>query len=566
MAGSGAIRGGFSNVYTAVANGDGATNNLLPPEHGDCLPLRPRWAGSLRIVLVLSLVAASFAAVFTVAMLRHSRRQAASGPELRYPEWPPPPTNMSRSTLLALRPDRPGVARRLLALSRERQRAGLPPPVLVVAGGEWRFGLGNILTALASAAVLAESIGAACAFSLGEDVYSSELRPLLHKRTDGLPLIAFPCVEVGMSELGAIRTSRILPVVDVHAWRLQGGGGGAKVPPLGGGFIIDVGLKWHEEDCLTRMDVMSLLAPPGMAPAQFWTRLRGKFEETFAAIELPAASTAAERKIEAGVPPWLPRTGTVCGHIRLLHKENHRVGGKASCGRGDCGRLLAALEELYVRQPFGSYFFTSGADCTHCLPLVAPRLHSEAAHIESPHFSSRIDSPNPNVSVTDKFDNAVGAMLDLRALAKCALVLVDDKPAGTFAFAVAAAGRLTPCADPLEWLEHRPPGFEGRNKTAASYRLSDPNGADEPYPVRALCSTAEASSPPAPCANELTAAALGRLADDVRYDLATPWNPRNEPRLHSAHVSQFDTAECRRRTKLRVKELRKRRKADGIPT
>lgn len=497
----------------------------------------------------------------------------ASGRELvHYQEWPPPLTNLSRATLLALRLDRLGnaganaSAQRLHTLSEERRRSGLPPPVLVIAGGEWLFGLGNIITALASAAVLAESIGAACAFSLGEALYASELRPYLRSRASeaGLKEGAFPCADVGPSELAALRAQTSVPVVGLHDWRLRGSG----TPGGSGGFILDLGYIWHEEDCRTRADLRQMIAPPGMAPGEFWARLRLKFEEfLFASVALPVSDL--ERRIEAGAPPWLPGTGTVCGHMRLLHKENHHVAGRASCGKGDCGGLLAALEALHVRRPFSSYLFTAGADCSHCLSTVAPRLHREATYLQSAHVSKRIAAPMDPANGTARFDDAVGAFLDMRALARCALVVVDDKPAGTFALTIAAAGRLTPCADPLAWLEGWQPGFGSVfPRVAGTYELADADDPDGVFaaPLRALCSSARASDPPIPSAAELTAEGWGRLADDVRFDLAKPWSPRQLPRLHSAYSEPFSTDECRRLTKARVRRVHKQLRRRGART
>jgi hypothetical protein len=487
---------------------------------------------------------------------------------VEYAAWPPPLTNLSRATLHALHFEQRGVAgadaavRRLLALAFERRRAHLPPPVLLVAGGEWVFGLGNIITALASSAVLAESIGAACAFSIGEKLYASELRPFLRARSDGLPRMgAFPCADVGPSELKVLRSQRAVPVVGIHDWRA-----GSAAPP-DGPFIIDIGYDWHEDDCVTRPDVGHLIVPPGMAPRDFWVRLRAKFEEfVFAAIELPL--TDAEHRIEVGFPHWLPRQGTACGHMRLLHKENHQVGGGASCAKADCGGLLAALEILHASRPFSSYLFTAGANCSHCLHSVAPRLHREAVRIESAHFTKRIAAPNTTASKRNKsaaaaevtrFDNAVGALLDMRALARCALVVVDDKPAGTFALSVAAAGRLAPCADSLAWLERRHPGY-GQASLFGLVGKIDELASKDPYglvapPLRALCNSPDASSPPIPCAEPTTAEGWGRLADDVRYDLASPWTPRQLPRLYSTYTQPNDTSACRRRTRARNRRV-----------
>lgn len=465
--------------------------------------------------------------------------------------WPPPLTNHSATLAASLTFRDPLAAvRRLVDAEAARAKAGLPPPILVIGGGEWALGLGNIITGLASAALLAETLGAACAFSLGEKLYAAELRPWIRLNRLGKRMAAFPCTDVSIAELEALRKQTRVPVVRVHDWRMRG------VQHPHRAFIIDFHHKWHESDCVTRPDLGLLIGPPAMSPAQFWPRLRARYEEVVhMGIGVPVG--AHERRIDAPAFPFLAGTGTICGHMRLLHRESHRVNTSLpSCEIQDCGGLLAAIEGLHERRPFSSFFFTAGANCAHCLPQHAPTLLRDAEHVRSPHGTARI--ANPGLEVI--FDSAAGALADIRALSRCALVVVDDKPAGTFALTLAGAGRLTPCDDALAWLETQGMGYGTlADRIAGTFRLGDPENYLVPT-LRALCGAGGQDAPPAPI-KPLTGEQMRRLRDDVRYSLDPWWSPRQLSRELSPYVAPDDKSECERESRRFVKRKHKAQRA-----
>jgi len=189
----------------------------------------------------------------------------------------------------------------------------------------------------------------------------------------------------------------------------------------------------------------------------------------------------------------------------------------------DCGGILSLLEQTHSARPFGSYFLASAGNCMHCMPLVAPGLLAHAVRIESGHLSHAITD---GVAIGAKgFGDALGAMADMRSLARCALAIVDDKPAGTFALTFAAAGRLTPCADPLAWLETTGPGFGTMQPSIAGKLSLTIIGWDsKPIHLRALCRTSNPEAPVLPVP-VLRPAVLLRLADSVRFDVSRPWHP-----------------------------------------
>jgi hypothetical protein len=157
------------------------------------------------------------------------------------------------------------------------------------------------------------------------------------------------------------------------------------------------------------------------------------------------------------------------------------------------------------------------------MPAVAPTLLRDASRIESGHVSKKLTHGSA-------FDDAHGAIVDMRSLARCALVIVDDKIAGTYALSAAAAGRLAPCADPGAWLEQTTPGY-GTFKTSIAGRVL----ANLTRNVRVLCHTDDLSAPviaPAPFGSE--------LGNSIRYDLSEPWHPRLIPPHPHVHVAQVD--------------------------
>ncbi|KAG8465682.1 hypothetical protein KFE25_002989 [Diacronema lutheri] len=489
----------------------------------------------------------------------HAEARDAPG----YFAWPPALVNHSAALVAAIDFGPSSTAATVVAtlVGREAARAAadLPPPVLVIAGGEWPFGLGNILTGLASAAVLAEALGAACAFSFGDRLYASELRRHIPRsRFGGQPMAAFPCVDVSVAQLRALREQTALRVVSFHDWRARG----APREATRRAFVLDFGILWHEDNCATRPDVGMLLAPPAMAPAQLWARLRSKYEEAVhVGIRVPVG--AHERRVRAPSPPLVAGEGTACAHARLLHRENHKVDGRAPlCEAQDCGGVLAALEALHARRPFGSFLVTAGANCSQCLAERAPNLLRTAEQIASPHGTRRIATPGTDAAL---FDAAAGALADMRALSRCMLVIVDDKPSGTFALALAAAGRLAPCAEPLAWLEGRGPGYGTlAERIAGTYQLGDPTNYLVPT-LRALCGTDDMSAPAAPITT-LSSQQERRLADDLRYQFEPWWSPRQLPRQLSEHIGPADRRECERSVRSFVRRKREAQRRQSRAT
>mmetsp|Transcript_43555 Transcript_43555/g.107751 ORF Transcript_43555/g.107751 Transcript_43555/m.107751 type:complete len:552 (+) Transcript_43555:212-1867(+) len=456
-----------------------------------------------------------------------------SPPELEYATWPPPQSAMSAETLAAIgygkknppRVDAEAIATKLQALGRRRQREGTGPAMLVLAGGMTGLGLGNTYGGLTAAAVLAEAIGAACLVTLGE-TYAKTL--LKHVRPEFW--FAYPCQIVSLEELDELRQQKLIPVIKNNRWRIAGlwnaTGDGSR--PTAGAFIIDYGVKYRELVCMPRFDAAKLLTPPGMHASEFWRRLRTKYEQwVHVSLQLPVEPH--ELQIESPTPPWSPKQGTLCGHLRLLHMESHRPLDRTipnrlpSCNVHDCGGMLSAFEAIHTRRPFGSYFFTSGANCSHCIPIVAPTLFASATRLESGHKSRHIVEKST-------FDDAEGAMADMRALARCAVVIVDDKAEGTFALALAAAGRLTPCIDPLEQVERWQPGFGShfphvkRTVDVAQWK------------TRALCTSDDPSAPVTPLPWPLAAGDLQALRDAIRFDVSRPWDPRHLPSFGIAEL------------------------------
>ncbi|KAG8466932.1 hypothetical protein KFE25_008311 [Diacronema lutheri] len=449
-------------------------------------------------------------------------------PQLEYAAWPAAQTASSAQTMRAIgygvkrppRVDAERIARKLAALGAARAPTG-GAAVLVIAGGFTGLGLGNTFCGLTAAAVVAEAIGAACLVTLGE-TYAKTLQ----KHVSDEYIFASPCQIVSLGELDELRAQTVVPVVKNTRWRIAGFwnvSGDGRRPAAGGAYVIDYGIKYRELVCMPRFDTAKLLAPPGMAAGEFWRRLRAKYEQ-WVHVSLRLPIEPHERRISAPAPPWEPRQGTLCGHMRLLHLESHRPAVRRgppkgpSCGALDCGGLLSAFEAVHAKRPFASFFFTAGANCSHCLPDVAPTLLRDAERIESGHKSRHIVEKAT-------FDDAEGAMADMRALSRCALVIVDDKAEGTFALSLAAAGRLTPCIDPLEMIERWQPGY-GLGGHFAHVR-GTVNLAR--WRARALCATTDPAAPVTPLPWPLAPNDLAALRDGIRFDVARPWDPAHLP-------------------------------------
>lgn len=456
---------------------------------------------------------------------------------LTYAEWPAPQTARSLLTMIALglgnrMPlvlDAAQVARDMLALAQSRGASG--PAILVIAGGSKDFGLGNTFSGLAAAAVTAEAIGAACLVTLGE-TYARQL--LKHVAADRY--FASPCKLVEVAELEALRAQRAVPVVRHERWRIAGlwNATGDGTRPATGAFLIDLGTQYRELGCMPRHDTAKLLAPPGMAAREFWARLRRVFEAWVrAAVALPVephellidsarpwasggSHDGSRGALRARRAAGASTAGTICGHMRMLHLEAHRFKDRAegaklpTCAEHDCGGVLGAMEAVHSARPFRSFFYASGANCTPCLAESAPTLSRRAARISSGHLSRHMVE-----RLT--FDNAEGAFADMRALSRCAVLLVDDKAEGTFALSVAAAGRLTPCAHPLLG-----PG-------ASAARAAGSLSLERFGHVRALCATSNLGAPVTPPPWPLAPADLASLEDAVRFDVTRPWDPVHLP-------------------------------------
>mmetsp|Transcript_1215 Transcript_1215/g.3157 ORF Transcript_1215/g.3157 Transcript_1215/m.3157 type:complete len:609 (+) Transcript_1215:135-1961(+) len=463
-----------------------------------------------------------------------------SMPDIKYSAWPPPQTARSAAMQRALCEGVPtspwpvfgertvspelfsgaAVARRLHDLGKERDRAvpAQEPPILILAGGNSALGLGNIFSGLAAAAVLAEALGAACLVSLGDSYAKTLLEVLTPKRT-----FAFPCQIVSESVLRELRTQMLVPVVRAVHWRAIGmfNATGDGTRPTGGAYVIDFTNKYRQLGCVPRPDGAKLLLPPGMAPGDFWRRLRSKFEE-WIHVSLTLPPEPHELKIDARRPPWGTGTGTMCGHLRLLHVESHRgrvgVEPGPSCSLRECGSVISAMEAFHTKRPFPSYFLASGADCSHCWKECAPSLSANASRIESGHTSAHILK---HVN----FDDAIGAIADMRALAKCAVVVADDKYEGTFALSLAAAGRLTPCLDPLQWVERWQPGLGNTNPSLRRSPAVSIGQRENLFKTRVLCATDDPEAPVTPPPAVWDEGTLRDLQDSVRFDLSRLWDP-----------------------------------------
>jgi hypothetical protein len=177
------------------------------------------------------------------------------------------------------------------------------------------------------------------------------------------------------------------------------------------------------------------------------------------------------------------------------------------------------MEALHRARPFASFFLSSGADCAHCLAECAPTLARDASRITSGHTSRHIQ-------YDAAFDDALGALADMRALSRCALVVVDDKAEGTYALSLAASGRLTPCADPLAVVETWQPGF---GHVARAIRNGvNVGGGRNAFNTRALCASAEPRAPVTPPPwpwGDAGDARAAELRDAVRFDLSRVWDP-----------------------------------------
>lgn len=437
-----------------------------------------------------------------------------------YTTWPSPRTSRCEASLTAfglLRQGADGLEQAGKALVAKASPGAGPPPVLVIAGDDMDVGLGNILNLLAEAAVLAHSVGAACVFTFGSN-YAGDIA------FGRMP--TFPCVIAPFSVVQSLRAQAVFPVESFQDWRLgnhstiAAAAARAGVTPWESAMPLAIDLLHGGEDC-ARNDVSQEWAPPGMAPRQFWPRLRSKYREMVLHTNDPRVRTGPR-------PEALGRTagsGTICGHMRLLSREIYRTKGPAKCGpRSDCGVVLFAMNELHRVRPFASYFFAAPANCSHCLPRDAKDLLRDARRLTvgGGNSDARIASAAGGVSAAHT--GAVGAMQDMRTLAQCELIVVDDPPHNTFIQTAAAAGGLRPCGQPLRWIADLKPSYLHEYSAQAKRLRGDSwHNPGRHYP-RLLCPIG--SEEDAPKQSRLAPRCPGReAAVSVALDLTRPWLP-----------------------------------------
>lgn len=446
---------------------------------------------------------------------------------LPFATWPEPMVALSKQTTAALGLDRPGpldapaVARRMHDETRRREAAGEPTPALLVLGGrDWAFGLGNVLEGLVGAAVVAEAIGAACVVTLGHSHF--EIHALSRDIADPFPMR--PCRLVTWDEFAALSAlpHATMPIVHWENWTAGDAAGDA------GPFILKLE-SYRQLGPTGRSDVHYMYALPAMSPGQYWPRVREKYERFFFGV-LRTPVLPAEDRVQAPKAPWDARGGTICGHIRLLKKEarDKTHARLPFCDKRDCGNVLEVMESLHSVRPFPSFLVASGDNCTHCLPINASRLSSHAEHLATDHISARItmDLGPSNRSVHDEewgLADVRGAVQDLRSLARCSIIVVDDKAGGTYAAAAALAGGLAHCPDPVAWLRDVWPAAaavdEGRLPHIPVWVHNGPH-------ARVLCHTRDKTLSPMPTLPP-SGSLEGFVDAHIRgYDVSTPWRPR----------------------------------------
>jgi hypothetical protein len=234
------------------------------------------------------------------------------------------------------------------------------------------------------------------------------------------------------------------------------------------------------------------------------------------------------------------------------------------------------MEALHAARPFSNDLVAAGANVSACLP--APSLFRDATRLATGRTSAKISTGGAEGFGAD---DSADVLADLRALSRCAVVLVDDKPGGSFALAAAAAGRLAPCADPLAWWAARAAGrydgarADGRLAGTVDWsRHREYNDSRALLParfaraplglsVRALCKDGDVTLPAlVPFRNGRQAEALRRAADDAAVDVARPWWPRQRPRATPA-LAENDRTHCEAQTARLLKARQRYARAKG---
>lgn len=445
-----------------------------------------------------------------------------------YAPWPSPRTSLCEMSTRAVNISGQHPVRRvdidhLLNYAKRRVSDAMkgigsdsPPPVVVISGRNYSQGLGNVLQDLVGAAVLAHSVGAVCLFSYG-DAYVGDL--------DLGPVPVYPCHLSALHVLTEIRSQTKVPVLRYVRWRDGEARNFSSTEP----FVIDFGSQ--RKDC-TRHDLALDQAPPGMAPDEYFRRLRRGFQEVIFGAEdrrlrLPlGAHFPADEEL-------LPGRGAICGHMRMLQKEMVPMSATRPCGPvSDCGPVLFAMNEMSrVHGGFARYLWAAPGKCGPCVPQDAPDLHASAVDIREATGQPAALDPTllarkeRAVKGFHHHGNILGAMEDMRALASSCSIIVHDDFGRSFALAVAAAGGFRPCGSPLAWIEKRRPGYK-YNRPEAMSRLLGPARRSERVGLaqqRLLCRTADLGAPPR--SKKRCGAPDGPAQQWVNYNVTRPWAP-----------------------------------------
>lgn len=342
----------------------------------------------------------------------------------------------------------------------EEPTAGFAPS-LVMAEANWTVGMGNVIGHLSSVAALALALGTGCIVAVGG--YVAPLFPLDQ-------LSVFPCISVSLAVAAELRarakSAGMLLTHDAYersayySKRTLGAPGAApavhNVPRAQQQLILHIRPSAH----FLRPDVCNGLVPPGM-PAALHTRLvRAVLGDMLWAISRHVPVTAEESRVAAA-------SDTLCGHMRQGHAEA-RVGQALAAGQGasaiasarklhcmlDCGGVLSAMDALFAANParHSTFTFSGVLDCTPCLQLLAPRLAARATLLPPPARASAFRTRDGATSSEGDHSNAVAAVADVRLLARCHTLVVDDAAEGSYASFIAGAGGFAHCGSTEEYI------------------------------------------------------------------------------------------------------------------
>ena len=140
--------------------------------------------------------------------------------------------------------------------------------------------------------------------------------------------------------------------------------------------------------------------------------------------------------------------GTLCGHMRFEKAEGKGIWNTRRCEKDR--KVLEGMEREFQISPdrYSSYYFAGAADCTPCLQQMAPHLYASIKQL----IPAKRRWDGNILKKKKRFDHAdaVGALADLRALAWCSKIILDDAApcfGGSYAAAIAASGNFTPCVE-----------------------------------------------------------------------------------------------------------------------